>query len=192
MSKSRSLIAELDANASKASSSQHLTMLRRVTDLFVNGAESVFANDHVAVFDDVMGWLIDKIEKAERPALAELSGRLAPIDNAPATSSIAWRVTKTSRLPARFFRSPTSRIKRWSKLPASKGEKHLAAIAGTAADQRNHYGCPGRTLHGRDRTQGHRQQRRQPFRDRLRQTDQPRKERQRRWRCHRKQKRSAA
>ena len=54
MSESQSLIAELDATLSKASSAQQLTVLRRVTDLFLDRAET-YSNDHVAVFDDVMG-----------------------------------------------------------------------------------------------------------------------------------------
>jgi uncharacterized protein (DUF2336 family) len=77
---SQSLIVELDATLRKASSSQHETMLRGVTDLFVAGAV-YFSVEHVAVFDDVLGRLVGK---AERSALIELSNRLASIDNAPA------------------------------------------------------------------------------------------------------------
>jgi uncharacterized protein (DUF2336 family) len=125
MSQPQVLIAELDATLQRVSSSQQVTMLRRVTDLFVNGAES-FASEHVAVFDDVIGRLI---ERAERTALAELSGRLAPIGNAPANVidrlarhediAIAGPILQKSNLD-----EPTL-----VEVAEGKGEKHLVAIA---------------------------------------------------------------
>jgi len=54
-------------------------MLRRITDLFLGGADQ-FAPEHVGIFDDVIGFLIAEIETQ---ALAELSRRIAPVPNAP-------------------------------------------------------------------------------------------------------------
>lgn len=54
-------------------------LLCRVTDLFVIGA-SQYSEDHVALFDDVIGRLAAEIEAAARAALAS---RLATVANAP-------------------------------------------------------------------------------------------------------------
>jgi uncharacterized protein (DUF2336 family) len=125
MSERRALIAELDATLPGVTNAQYVTILRRVTDLFVNGAES-YADDHVAVFDDVFARLL---ERADRPTLVELSGRLAPIDNAPANVvdrlarhediAIAGPVLQKSNLTDQTL----------VEVAGAKGEKHLAAIA---------------------------------------------------------------
>jgi uncharacterized protein (DUF2336 family) len=54
--------------------------LRRITSLFLDGASS-FRDNHVALFDDVIGYLIEEIEAK---ALAELARRIAPVPTAPA------------------------------------------------------------------------------------------------------------
>jgi uncharacterized protein (DUF2336 family) len=53
--------------------------VRRLTDLFLVHADACTA-DQVAVFDDVISHLIEKID---RRILIELSNRLAPVENAP-------------------------------------------------------------------------------------------------------------
>ncbi|HEY2231750.1 MAG TPA: DUF2336 domain-containing protein [Xanthobacteraceae bacterium] len=53
--------------------------MRRLTDLFLLHADACTA-DQVAVFDDVIGHLIEKID---RRILIELSNRLAQVENAP-------------------------------------------------------------------------------------------------------------
>lgn len=75
----QSLIAELESSLSNASGYRRTDILRRLTDLFLDDAEAL-STEQVVVFDDVMSYLIDKIE---RQALIELSGSLAPVDNAP-------------------------------------------------------------------------------------------------------------
>jgi uncharacterized protein (DUF2336 family) len=125
MSESRILIAELDATLQRVSSSQHVTILRRVTDLFVNGAES-FAGEHVAVFDDVIGRLI---ERAERTALAELSGRLAPIDNAPANVIDRLARHEDIAIAGPILQKSNIDDHTLVEIAEAKGEKHLAAIA---------------------------------------------------------------
>src|SRR6266700_1352653 len=73
------LIAELDATMGAAPDGWRITTLRRLTDLFLAGAAS-YTDDQVAVFDDVISRLIEKIENR---TLIELSNKLAEVDNAP-------------------------------------------------------------------------------------------------------------
>jgi len=79
MPEAQSLIAELDATLRRTSVSRQLEMLRNVTNLFLVSAKYL-SGDQIAVFDDVMGRLI---EKTEAPALVELSEKLAPLNTAP-------------------------------------------------------------------------------------------------------------
>jgi uncharacterized protein (DUF2336 family) len=80
MSPDNSLIAELEEAIQSGSKDRRVDTLRRITDLFVIDADR-FNDLQIAIFDDVLSHLIKRIEGK---ALAELSHRLAPIDNAPA------------------------------------------------------------------------------------------------------------
>jgi uncharacterized protein (DUF2336 family) len=73
------LIDELDSALSRAPAAWRGKILRRVTDLFLIDADC-YTDDQVAVFDDVLCHLIEKID---RRMLAELSNRLAQVKNAP-------------------------------------------------------------------------------------------------------------
>ena len=75
-----SLLPELEDVVQHGSAEKRAETLRRITDLFLDGAPQ-FNDDHVALFDDVIGCLIEEIEAK---ALAELARRLAPVPNAPA------------------------------------------------------------------------------------------------------------
>jgi uncharacterized protein (DUF2336 family) len=75
----RPQIEELDHALASTPCYKHSTILSRVTDLFLHGAKN-YSRDHVAIFDHVIGFLIEKIDPA---ALVELSNRLVDIDNAP-------------------------------------------------------------------------------------------------------------
>jgi uncharacterized protein (DUF2336 family) len=75
----QALLAELDAALPQASESWRGAVLRRITDLFLNSAD-LYSDQQVALFDAVMGRLIMGVDRA---ALAELSGRLAGVANAP-------------------------------------------------------------------------------------------------------------
>jgi len=79
MSPSASLIQEIESSLAAGAAAQRSTVLRKVTDLFLTGAES-FSDEQTDLFDDVFCHLIKKIE---RNALIELSGRLAPVAAAP-------------------------------------------------------------------------------------------------------------
>jgi uncharacterized protein (DUF2336 family) len=76
----QSLITELEDAITGGSADRRLDTLRRVCDLFETGA-SMYSDEQVELFDDVIGRLAASIEAKAR---AELSNRLAPIANAPA------------------------------------------------------------------------------------------------------------
>jgi uncharacterized protein (DUF2336 family) len=80
MSVPASLLPELEEVVQHGSAEKRAETLRRITSLFLDGAPSYNAS-HVALFDDVIGYLIEEIEVK---ALAELARRLAPVPNAPA------------------------------------------------------------------------------------------------------------
>lgn len=75
----QSLISELESAIHSGSKEKRVETLRRVTDLFLSGAGR-FTEEQIDVFDDVIGHLVRRIEGR---ALAELSERLAPVENAP-------------------------------------------------------------------------------------------------------------
>lgn len=75
-----SLLPELEDVVQHGSAEKRAETLRRITGLFLDGAPN-FNDSHVALFDDVIGYLIEEIEAK---ALAELARRLAPVPNAPA------------------------------------------------------------------------------------------------------------
>jgi uncharacterized protein (DUF2336 family) len=75
----QSLIGELEHAIHSGSKEKRVDTLRRVTDLFLTGADR-FSEEQIEVFDDVIGHLVRRIEGK---ALAELSERLAPVENAP-------------------------------------------------------------------------------------------------------------
>ncbi|HEY6832060.1 MAG TPA: DUF2336 domain-containing protein [Pseudolabrys sp.] len=74
-----SLLPELEDVVQHGSAEKRAETLRRITTLFLDSAAH-FNDDHVALFDDVIGCLIEEIEAK---ALAELARRIAPVPNAP-------------------------------------------------------------------------------------------------------------
>ena len=74
-----SLLPELEDVVQHGSAEKRAETLRRITTLFIDSA-GAFSNEHVALFDDVIGYLIEEIEAK---ALAELARRIAPVANAP-------------------------------------------------------------------------------------------------------------
>ncbi len=74
-----SLLPELEDVVQNGTAEKRAETLRRITNLFLDGAAN-FNADHIALFDDVIGCLIVEIESK---ALAELSRRIAPVPNAP-------------------------------------------------------------------------------------------------------------
>jgi len=79
MSAALSLIPELEQVLQRGSRQRRTETLQRITRLFLDGA-STYNDQHVGLFDDVFGLLIEEIESKAR---AELSAHLAPVANAP-------------------------------------------------------------------------------------------------------------
>src|ERR1700719_4514824 len=78
-STSESLLDELETTLAHGTVARRVETLRRVTDLFINGAVD-FSNEQIELFDDVFQCLMEHIETS---AKALLANRLAPIDTAP-------------------------------------------------------------------------------------------------------------
>ena len=76
---SENLLDELQATLAHGTVARRVETLRRVTDLFINGAVD-YSDEQIALFDDVFQCLIRHIEISARALLAN---RLAPIDSAP-------------------------------------------------------------------------------------------------------------
>jgi uncharacterized protein (DUF2336 family) len=74
-----SLLDELQDTLAHGTVARRVETLRRVTDLFLNGAVD-YSDEQIELFDDVFQCLINHIETS---AKALLSNRLAPIDTAP-------------------------------------------------------------------------------------------------------------
>ena len=78
-STAESLLDELQTTLTHGTVARRVETLRRVTDLFINGAVE-FSDDQIGLFDDVFQCLIVHIETS---AKALLANRLAPINTAP-------------------------------------------------------------------------------------------------------------
>lgn len=76
---SENLLDELQTTLAHGTVAQRVETLRRVTDLFIDGAVD-FSDEQIGLFDDVFQCLIDHIETS---AKALLANRLAPIATAP-------------------------------------------------------------------------------------------------------------
>jgi len=73
------LLDELQSTLAHGTVARRVETLRRVTDLFINGAVD-YSDEQIGLFDDVFQCLIHHIETS---AKALLANRLAPIDTAP-------------------------------------------------------------------------------------------------------------
>ncbi|MDE2603473.1 MAG: DUF2336 domain-containing protein [Bradyrhizobium sp.] len=73
------LLDELQTTLAHGTVARRVETLRRVTDLFINGAVD-YSDQQIELFDDVFQYLIQQIEGS---AKALLSNRLAPLPDAP-------------------------------------------------------------------------------------------------------------
>ena len=127
-----SLLPELEDVVQHGSAEKRAETLRRITTLFLDGAPS-FNAEHVALFDDVIGCLIEEIEAK---ALAELARRIAPVANAPAgvvstlakndDIAVAGPVLKQARLADRDL----------MYIAENKSQAHLLAMSTRSASAR--------------------------------------------------------
>ena len=127
MPASQSLITELDETLNKIPDSRQLVILKRVTDLFLVGAEN-YSDEQISIFDDVICRLIENIGQ---PALVELSDRLATVERSP--ENVITRLSSSNDIavsgPA-LTNSTTLPDKVLVAIAGTKGQKELAAIAG--------------------------------------------------------------
>jgi len=120
------IISELEDAFQSGVSEKRVDMLRRVTDLFVNGANA-YTEEHVALFDDVIGRLTRGIEARVR---AELSNRLAPVANAPITVIKALSCDDAIEVAAPVLtQSPRLRDDDLLEIINIKGQDHMLAIS---------------------------------------------------------------
>jgi uncharacterized protein (DUF2336 family) len=130
MTKSASLIVELEDAIARGSSEKRIETLRRVTDLFMLNAPS-FAEEQVDLFDDVIGRLATEIEVKAR---IELSQRLAPVENAPA--NVVRNLAEDDDIEVAapvLSQSPRLNDQDLSEIARSKSQDHLLAITGRSA-----------------------------------------------------------
>jgi uncharacterized protein (DUF2336 family) len=117
----------LEGAIQTSSAEKRVETLRRVTDLFLSDADRL-NDEQIAVFDDVLGQLIKRIETR---ALAELSARLAPVDNAPieVIRRLAWddEITVAGPVLAQSSRLTAGDLIEVAKM---KSQDHLLAISG--------------------------------------------------------------
>jgi len=121
-----SLIVDLEDAVQRGSPERRAETLRRITDLFLGSADR-FSTEQVALFDDVMGRLIDRIETW---ALAELSRRLGPVANAP--ERVVRRLARNDAIAVAgpvLAQSPRLGEADLVDIAASKSQAHLLAIA---------------------------------------------------------------
>ena len=127
MIQAQTRLPELDAVMTHGSGSQRFTILRKITDLFLADVDS-YSDDHVGIFDDVMSRLIEKIE---RQALVELSGRLAPADRAPI--NVIGRLSHDDDIEISgpiLEKSKVLTDRDLVEIAETKSQAHLSAIAG--------------------------------------------------------------
>lgn len=130
MTKTVSLIDELENALASGNESHREEMLSRMTDLFISGA-SRYSTDQVGVFDEIIGKLAATIEAKAR---AKLATRLAPIANAPA--GVIHQLAFDDDIQVARPVLGLSEQLADSDLVASantKSQQHLAAISGRKA-----------------------------------------------------------
>src|SRR5262245_3864554 len=122
-----SLMADLEGAMASRSGEQRHETLRKVTDLFVGNAPS-YSDEQVAVFDSVIGRLAENTDMAAR---AELSGRLAAVNNAPV--NVVGRLAADDAIEVAapvLTQSKRLTDTQLAALAAAKGRRHMLAIAG--------------------------------------------------------------
>lgn len=130
------IVDEVEAAIKAGSAEKGLEMISRVTDLFLSSAVSL-NSVQIELFDNVLERLIKTIELrslaeiSARIALAEMSGKLAPIALAP--PSVIRRLARNDEIAiAGPVLSESARLgtEDLVEIAETKGEQHLLAISG--------------------------------------------------------------
>jgi uncharacterized protein (DUF2336 family) len=124
-----SIISELEDAVAGGSSAKRVSTLRRVTDLFLHDGERL-NDEQVKVFDDVLCFMIARVETRAR---AELAKRLAPVHYAPfeVIHHLAFddEIEVAGDVLANSSRLGTETL---VKIASTKSQDHLLAISGRA------------------------------------------------------------
>jgi uncharacterized protein (DUF2336 family) len=129
MTPQASLIDELEMQLRTGTNAGRVTILRKVTDLFLQNAKGI-SDAQVEVFDDVMVRLIEQIEDK---ILAELSECLATVDNSPA--NVIAQLARNDRIEvAGPVLEKSNRLSDIDlvEIAYTKSQAHLSAIASRA------------------------------------------------------------
>jgi uncharacterized protein (DUF2336 family) len=120
------LLDELQTTLTHGTVARRVETLRRVTDLFVNGAAD-YADDQIGLFDDVFQCLIQHIELSAKVLLA---ARLASIDNAPSRTICTLAFDDVIAVAGPVL-SKSERLDDAAliKAASSKSQAHLMAIS---------------------------------------------------------------
>jgi uncharacterized protein (DUF2336 family) len=125
-----SLIADLETAIQNGSKSERIDTLRRITDLFLSTQDRL-NDDQIDVFDEVIGHLVRRMEAR---ALAELSERLSPVDNAPVgvirTLAHDDEIAVAGPVLLNSTRLTNTDL---VEIASTKGQQHLLAISGRPA-----------------------------------------------------------
>ncbi len=120
-----SLLPELEDVVQHGSAEKRAETLRRITSLFLDGAPS-FNDEHVALFDDVIGCLIEEIEAK---ALAELARRIAPVANAPAGVVSTLAKSDDIEVAGPMIKEAKLNDPDLMYIAETKGQAHLLALS---------------------------------------------------------------
>lgn len=126
----RSLISELETAIQSGSKSERIDTLRRITDLFLSTSQQL-NEEQIDVFDEVLGHLVKRMEAR---ALAELSERLAPIENSPI--GVVRKLAHDDEIAVAgpvLATSTRLSIADLVEIASTKGQEHLLAISGRRA-----------------------------------------------------------
>ena len=123
---SESLLDELQTTLAHGTVARRVETLRRVTDLFINGAVD-YSDQQIGLFDDVFQCLMEHIETS---AKALLANRLSTIDSAPPLTIRALAIDDLIEVAA----SELSRYERLDdealvETARNKSQAHLMAIS---------------------------------------------------------------
>jgi uncharacterized protein (DUF2336 family) len=125
MSVPASLLPELEEVVAHGSAEKRAETLRRITSLFLDGAPR-FNQSHVALFDDVIGVLIEEIEAK---ALAELAQRLAPVPNAPSGVVVTLAKNDDIAVAGPVLRQARIADPDLKAIAETKSQAHLLALS---------------------------------------------------------------
>jgi uncharacterized protein (DUF2336 family) len=119
------LLPELEDVVQHGSPEKRVAMLRRITSLFLDDATTC-RSEHVALFDDVIGCLMEQIETK---ALAELARRIAPVPNAPNGVVYTLAGNDDITVAGPVLRQARLGEPELTQIAATKGQAHLLALS---------------------------------------------------------------